>query len=66
MKASELRKLKGRQVEALEIGGWCRRRTCTVLDVKGRNVLVDTGGATDWLWIPDHVFKPITTTTEAP
>ena len=58
MKASELRKLKGRQVQALRLNGFYtyEPRTVTVLDVQGRNVLIDDGGMTDWLWIPDYRF----------
>ena len=58
MKASELRKLKGKQIQARRI---CRDyvyrpRTFIILDVQGRNVLVDDRGVTDWLWIPDYSF----------
>jgi hypothetical protein len=60
MKASELRKLKGRQVQARRLSRdyIYEPRTVTVLDVQGRNVLIDDGGMTDWLWIPDYRFTP--------
>ena len=31
----------------------------TILSVKGRNVLVDFMGMTDWLWLPDCIITPI-------
>ena len=33
----------------------------TVLDVKGKNIMVDCMGMTDWLWLPDIQIVPITT-----
>jgi hypothetical protein len=68
VKASELRKLKGKQVQA-----WRLSRdyiypptTVTVLDVQGRNVLVDYHGITDWLWIPDYRFTMLPNTEVGP
>lgn len=56
MKAAEMRTLIGKEITWTE--AWCAARggivrEATVLDVQGRNVLVDTGGMTNWKWIPD-------------
>ena len=61
MKASEARRLIGKRVQY-------RRVTrdyvypyfeATILRVEGRNVLIDEGGMTDWLWLPDVQIKPV-------
>lgn len=56
MKAAELRKLIGKQITWLDT--YCPRygflqREGVLLDVKGRNALVDQQGSTDWKWVPD-------------
>jgi hypothetical protein len=56
MKAAELRALFGKRITWTE--AWCSARggivrKATVLEVVGKNVLVDTGGMTDWKWAPD-------------
>jgi hypothetical protein len=56
MKAAELRMLIGRPVTWLDT--WCPKRGFIereglLLDVKGRNVLIDQNGSNDWKWIPD-------------
>ena len=56
MKAAELRKLIGKQVTWLDTfcpkNGFIRREGI-LLDVKGKNALVDQHGSNDWKWIPD-------------
>jgi len=34
-------------------------REATVLGVQGKNVLIDRGGMTDWLWLPDVCIVPL-------
>ena len=56
MKAAELRKLIGKRVEWIE--AWCPHRgqgfriEATLLEVKGKNLLVDRDGSADWKWLP--------------
>ena len=52
MKASEARKLIGKQVTMINIRS-SAERTCAVLDVKGRNVFIDELGCVSWHWLPD-------------
>jgi len=57
MKASELRKLVGREIEWLDDydthrGNYAVRRAA-LLDVQGKNVLIDDGGGTDRKWLPN-------------
>jgi hypothetical protein len=56
MKVAELRKLIGKQITWLDT--WCPKRGFiaregTLLDVKGKNELVDQHGMNDWKWVPD-------------
>lgn len=56
MRASEARALIGKPVSWMDT--WCPkngfiRREGVILDVKGKNVLVDLQGGTDWKWLPD-------------
>lgn len=62
MISKEAKQLIGKPVK------WCRADTLyvrwhkgIVLDVKGRNVQVDHGGFTDWLWLPDIEIVPLET-----
>jgi hypothetical protein len=61
VKASELRRLKGQQVQVERLGRdyVYPQKIVTVLDVKGKNVLVDELGMTDWLWIPSYRFTAL-------
>jgi len=61
VKASELRRLKGQQVQVKRLGRdyVYPQKIVTILDVKGKNVLVDELGMTDWLWIPDYRFTAL-------
>jgi hypothetical protein len=67
VKASELRRLKGQQVQVERLGRdyVYPQKIVTVLDVKGKNVLVDELGMTDWLWIPDYRFTMVLDTEVA-
>ena len=56
MKAAELRKLIGKQITWLDT--WCPKngflvRHGVLLQVNGKNVLVEQGGCNDWRWVPD-------------
>ena len=62
MTSKEAKQLIGKPVK------WCGKHTFyvrwhegIVLDVKGRNVQVDHGGFTDWLWLPDTEIVPLET-----
>jgi hypothetical protein len=58
MKASEVRNLIGREIEWYNRHGW--RYSGIVLEVAGKNVLVDNMGSNDWKWLPDmYSIKPI-------
>ena len=51
--AAAARKLKGKTVNIIDNSGWMgRTRTVVIMDVKGKNVLIDDHGSTDWLWLP--------------
>lgn len=55
MKTHEIRKLIGQEIEWTDrpdARGWSRGYSGTVLEVKGRNVLVERGG-NDWFWLPE-------------
>lgn len=55
MKAGELRKLIGKDIEWTDredARGWCRSFSGTVVEVVGRNVLIDSRGSQDWHWLP--------------
>ena len=61
MKAAEARKLIGKRIRY-------RRVTrdyvypfseAIILSVQGKNVLIDQGGMTDWLWLPDVQIVPV-------
>lgn len=59
MKTADLRKLIGAELE-WEYNHDPHRGTCFVatgiiLDVKGRNVLIDQHGSSDWKWLPNMV-----------
>lgn len=59
MKAAEVRKLIGHEVE-WEYAHDHRRGTFlvrkgVVKEVQGRNVLIDVQGSDDWKWLPDLV-----------
>lgn len=60
MTSKEARQLIGKPVRYCKTGSfyvrWCE---VTVIDVKGRNVLIDHGGMTDWLWLPDVCIEPL-------
>ncbi len=56
MKASELRKLIGKPVTWLDT--WCPKRGYikregVLMQVQGKNALIDQQGSNDWKWIPD-------------
>jgi len=57
VKSSELKKLIGLEIEWLD--NYCPKRgnyaikRATLLDVQGKNVMIDTGGGYDWKWLPD-------------
>lgn len=59
MKTADVRKLIGRPVTWLDT--WCPRRQAhlerhgVILEVKGKNVLVDQNGSNDWRWLPDMI-----------
>ncbi len=54
MKAVEARKLIGQTVRITKRGFLHDyTMTVTIMEVRGRNVLVDHQGMTDWLWLPD-------------
>lgn len=56
MKAAEIRKLIGKEIEWLEDSCPWRGgivRIGVVQEVSGRNVRVDQFGITDWKWLPD-------------
>ena len=55
MKASELRQWVGKEIEWDDLPddrGWYRTWSGRVMDVQGRNVLVDDKGSHDWKWLP--------------
>jgi hypothetical protein len=61
MKAAAARKLVGKPVKYRRTYGdyvhpW---QYATILDVKGRNVLVEKMGMTDWLWLPDLILVEV-------
>ena len=58
MKSSDARKLIGRKIEWRNRHGW--RYTGIVLEVAGKNVLIDDMGSIDWKWLPDmYLIRPI-------
>ena len=56
MKAADLRKLIGKPVTWLDKfcpkNGFIKREGI-LLDVKGKNALVEQNGSNDWKWVPD-------------
>lgn len=59
MRAAELRKHIGKKIE-WEYAHDRHRGTCLVrkgvlLEVAGKNVMVDMGGVGDWFWLPQMV-----------
>jgi ribosomal protein L35AE/L33A len=60
MKASEARKLIGERIQFRKRYSGITE-TGTILRVQGRNVEVDIMGMRDWLWLPDVVITPVTT-----
>lgn len=58
MKSADLRKLIGKEVTWVDTfcpkrGGI--RRYGLLLDVRGKNALIDDLGSNDWKWVPDMV-----------
>lgn len=53
MKAAEARKMIGKVVTWKE--GSYPAMEAKILDVRGKNVLVDMFGFTDWKWLPDMI-----------
>jgi hypothetical protein len=58
MKSSEAKKLIGKHVTWFDTfcpkrGGL--KREAFLIEVKGKNALVDQQGMTDWKWIPDMI-----------
>lgn len=57
MKANNLRRLIGKRIQWEEHydprSGTSLKRTGILLEVKGRNILVDQMGSNDWKWVPD-------------
>ncbi len=56
MNAAQARKLIGKTVTWFDT--WCPKRGFAnregvLLDVKGKNALVDQMGSNDWKWLPD-------------
>jgi hypothetical protein len=62
MKASKLRELIGKDIEWTDhpdCRGWCRGKSGTIVQVSGRNVLIDSRGSQDWHWLPQMInIKP--------
>lgn len=61
MKVSEARKLIGKPIKYRPVARdyvypWTN---AVILELSGRNVLVDRQGMTDWLWLPDVQIVPI-------
>lgn len=60
MTSGEAKKLIGKPIKyARHHSSYILWRYATILDVKGKNVLVDEMGMTDWLWLPDVRIVPI-------
>jgi len=61
MRAAEARKLIGKPVRYRRLlrDYVYRFSEAIILDVQGRNVLIDKGGMTDWLWLPDVQIVPV-------
>ena len=60
MTSEEAKQLIGKPIS------YCRKRIsyvswrkATVLYVQGKNVMIDSGGMTDWLWLPDVCIVPL-------
>ena len=61
MTSRDAKKLIGKPIKYNRIhGSYLWWQYATILDVKGKNVLVDEMGMTDWLWLPDVHIVPIT------
>jgi hypothetical protein len=61
MTSGEARRLIGKPIKYTRIySSYILWQYAKVLDVKGKNVLVDEMGMTDWLWLPDVHIVPIT------
>lgn len=58
MKSQDAKKLIGKPIKYNSSYLWWQY--ATILDVKGKNILVDKMGMTDWLWLPDVHIVPIT------
>lgn len=61
MKASEAKKLIGKSIRYRRVSRdyVYPFSEATILEVLGKNVLIDHGGMTDWLWLPDVQIKPV-------
>lgn len=60
MTSKEAKRLIGKRVKYCRIASsYVRWSEATVLDVQGKNVLIDSGGMTDWLWLPDVCIVPL-------
>ena len=60
MTSKEAKQLFGKPVKYCKTGGcYVRWYDVTVIDVKGKNVQIDDGGMTDWLWLPDVRIVPL-------
>ena len=62
MKTHEIRKLIGQDITWHDtpdrFRGYYRDYFGTILEVKNRNILVDTQGCTNWYWLPEmHDIK---------
>jgi|688.fasta_scaffold849019_3 hypothetical protein len=57
MKINELRKLIGKEVQWEEHycpkAGYGIARRGVLVEVRGRNALIEQGGCNDWKWVPD-------------
>lgn len=57
MRINELRKMVGKQIQWEEY--YCQKsghglpRSGVLLEVKGKNLLIDQMGSVDWKWTPD-------------
>jgi len=60
----EIRQMTGKLIQweehVCQKSGFGILKTGTVLEVKGKNILVDTMGTTDWKWFPQmHNVKAV-------
>ena len=62
MTSKEAKTLIGKPIKYTKIHSsyvhWCQ---AVILDVKGKNVMVEEGGMNDWLWLPDVRIVPLDT-----